>query len=117
MSEQMDRLMRRYSVTTEQELIRAIAEEYTVETGEFHSLADAELMLDGMLEAEYQKIAGGEATKAVREQARIVTSTVIERYGDALTRLADEDREPIDRYGTLEHEAWLIEMERRDDYQ
>lgn len=25
-----------------------------------------------------------------------------------------DDRDPIDRYGTPEHEAWLIEMERQE---
>jgi hypothetical protein len=26
----------------------------------------------------------------------------------------EDDRDPIDRYGTPEHEAWLIEMERQE---
>jgi hypothetical protein len=58
-SEQLIRLLARYGVRTQRELLRAIRDEYTVETGERYTLLDAELMLDGMLEAEYQRIAGG----------------------------------------------------------
>jgi hypothetical protein len=55
----MNNLMTRYGVTTERSLLHAIAQEYTRETPERHTIRDAELMLDGMLEAEYQRIEGG----------------------------------------------------------
>lgn len=59
MSEQLDNLLRGYGVTTERELVLAIQREYAGETGEEVTIADAEVILDGMLEAEYQRIAGG----------------------------------------------------------
>ena len=59
MSEQMERLLKNYKVTTEKQLLREIAKEYSRETGEKFTVRDAELMLDGMLEAEYQRIEGG----------------------------------------------------------
>lgn len=58
-SPQMASLKRRYRVTTKRALLRAIADEYTRETGEKYTLRDADLILDGMLEAEYQRIEGG----------------------------------------------------------
>jgi hypothetical protein len=58
-SPQESRLLDRYGVTTRRDLIRAIRDEYSRETGERYTLRDAELMLDGMMEAEYQRIAGG----------------------------------------------------------
>lgn len=58
-SQQFQNLLDRYGVTTKRDLLRAIAREYTEETGERHTQADAELLLDPMLEAEYQRIAGG----------------------------------------------------------
>jgi hypothetical protein len=38
---------------------------------------------------------------------------------DEYSQRADgkDDRPAIERYGTPEHEMWLIEMERRNDYQ
>jgi hypothetical protein len=96
MSEQVDRVMAQYGVTTEKALIRAVRDEYTRETGERFTLKDAELMLDGMYEAEYQRIAGGAYDE--REPNEVVESGI-------------DDRPAIERYGTPEHEAWLIEME------
>ena len=62
-SQQMLNLLDRYKVKTEPELIRAIADEYTLETcdpgDEPVSLEIAEIYLDRMLESEYQRIAGG----------------------------------------------------------
>ena len=58
LSAQMARLLYRYSVRTEAELVRAIRDEHIRETGERFTLLDAELMLDGMLEAEYQRLNG-----------------------------------------------------------
>lgn len=57
-------VMARYQVTTERALLRAIAAEFTRETGERYTIADAGLMLDGMLEAEYQRLAGGAYDRA-----------------------------------------------------
>jgi hypothetical protein len=60
-SPQMRSLLKRYGVTTERALIRAIRDEYNrecVEDGEEkYTLFTAELMLDEMLEAEYQRLA------------------------------------------------------------
>ena len=56
-SPQMASLMRRYHVTNQRALLRAIAAEYSEETGERFTQFDASLMLDGMLEAEYQRLA------------------------------------------------------------
>jgi hypothetical protein len=61
----MTSLMRRYHVTTERALLRAIRDDWTTNTGERYTLRDAELMLDGMLEAEYQRIEGGAYDKEV----------------------------------------------------
>jgi hypothetical protein len=58
-SRQMLNLLGRYGAANERQLLRAIAKEYTEETGERHTLRDAEALLDGMLEAEYQRIEGG----------------------------------------------------------
>jgi hypothetical protein len=58
-SEQMANLRARYKVRNEKELIRAIRAEYERETGERFTLRDAAVILDQMLEAEYQRIAGG----------------------------------------------------------
>ena len=55
----MKSLMAKYGVTTQRDLLRKIAAEYTQETGERFTQADAAVMLDGMLEAEYQRIEGG----------------------------------------------------------
>jgi hypothetical protein len=104
-SKQVDRVMAQYGVTTEKALIRAVRDEYTRETGERFTLRDAELMLDGMYEAEYQRIAGG--------------AYVCDYHSDSMgwDACADrpcaetDDRPAIERYGTPEHEAWLIEME------
>jgi hypothetical protein len=53
-SDQMLSLMRKYRVENVPDLLAAIAAEYTEETGEVHTTEDAAVMLDGMLEAEYQ---------------------------------------------------------------
>lgn len=64
-SPQMQNLLNRYGVATEPALLQAIADELNEECwdpadGEDpFTAADAGLMLDGMLEAEYQRIAGG----------------------------------------------------------
>jgi hypothetical protein len=60
----MRRLLDRYEVTTQRALIRAIRDELIEETweegdGPKPTLLTAELMLDGMLDAEYERIAGG----------------------------------------------------------
>jgi hypothetical protein len=55
----MANLMKRYQVTTERELLRAIVREYQAETGSRYSLREASIILDEMLEAEYQRIEGG----------------------------------------------------------
>jgi hypothetical protein len=57
-SPQMKRLMASYGVTTRADLCKAIRDEYTRETGEKHTVRDAELMLDGMLEAMFQRMEG-----------------------------------------------------------
>ena len=59
MSQQMENLLKRYNVTTEKELIKKIAKEWTEETGVRTPLYIAEIYLDQMLEAEYQRIEGG----------------------------------------------------------
>jgi hypothetical protein len=74
----MASLMKKYNVTTERALLQAIADDYNRECfdpedttfkwdetkqdydevpAEPFTVRDAELMLDGMLEAEYQKLA------------------------------------------------------------
>jgi hypothetical protein len=58
-SPQMVNLLRRYRVKTEKELIRAIRNEWSEETGTRYTEADAAVILDQMLEAEYQRIEGG----------------------------------------------------------
>jgi len=60
-SPQMTGLMGRYGVTTQAALLRAVRDEWTRETGERYTIRDAELMLDGMLEAEYQRLEGAGA--------------------------------------------------------
>lgn len=55
-SPQMVRLLASYRVGTERELVRAIAHEWTEETGSRVSLATAALLLDEMLEATYQRM-------------------------------------------------------------
>jgi hypothetical protein len=108
----MVNLMRRYRVTTRAALVRAIRDNYTAETCEPGerpvSLATAEVLLDRLLEAEYQRIAGG------------VYDRPIERLELSYEQMQDPDperffpRDPIEVYGTPEHEAWLLEMERRE---
>jgi hypothetical protein len=58
-SQQMANLLKRYHVTTEKELIKAIRDEFTIETGHKYGLQEASILLDQMLEAEYQRIEGG----------------------------------------------------------
>ena len=55
----MENLLRRYGVENERDLLKAIAKEWTEETGVRYTLDDANFLLDGMLEAEYQRIEGG----------------------------------------------------------
>jgi hypothetical protein len=57
-SPQMAKLLERYKVTSEKALIKAIRDEYREETGSC-TLVEASYLLDGMLEAEYQRIEGG----------------------------------------------------------
>lgn len=59
MSQQMTNLLRRYGVESEDELLHAISVEYEQETGWMPSREAARAWLDQMLEAEYQRIAGG----------------------------------------------------------
>lgn len=59
MSEQMDNLLRAYGVQTEAQLVRAIQDEYELETNERPTKRVAQVILDRMLEAEYQRIEGG----------------------------------------------------------
>ena len=59
MSAQMTALKAQYGVSTQRALVQAIADEFARETGERRSVRTAEVLLDGMLEAEYQKIEGG----------------------------------------------------------
>jgi hypothetical protein len=60
-SQQMTNLLRRYHVDTEPELLDAIAREdaemFDMPLADARSIAD--VILDGMLEAEYQRIEGG----------------------------------------------------------
>jgi hypothetical protein len=58
-SPQMANLFKRYGVTTEAELIKAIQDEYERETDFRPPKAVTQSILDQMLEAEYQRIAGG----------------------------------------------------------
>lgn len=58
-SEQMRSLLARYGVRSENGLVRKIRDEYERETGERPIRVVAEVILDGMLEAEYQRIEGG----------------------------------------------------------
>ena len=58
-SPQMASLQARYGAATKAGLLRAIRDDYNRECGEGFTIRDAEMMLDGMLEAEYQRIAGG----------------------------------------------------------
>lgn len=58
-SEQLRHLIHRYGVDTDAQLLRAIQKGEEVETGERPSKVVAEVILDRMLEAEYQRIAGG----------------------------------------------------------
>lgn len=58
-SPQMTRLLERYGVTSERDLLRAIRDEYLEETDERLTLRVCGVLLDQMLEAEYQRIAGG----------------------------------------------------------
>ena len=64
LSEQEISLRKRYGVRTQRELIRAIRDDYNAECYDpaepesYTTLAMAEVMLDGMLEAEYQRIHG-----------------------------------------------------------
>jgi hypothetical protein len=97
----MSSLMAQYGVTTERALTRAIAAEYTRETGERWTIADAALLLDGMLEAEYQRIEGGAYDRSP-----------VNIDADRITPV--EPRDPVEVYGTFEHEQWLIEMERHE---
>jgi hypothetical protein len=58
-SPQVQSVYDQYGVRTMPELLRAVRDEYALETGEPFTLRDADLMLDGMFEAEFQKIEGG----------------------------------------------------------
>jgi hypothetical protein len=58
-SPQMQNLLRRYDVANERALNKAVREEYARETGERFSVAVADVLIDQMLEAEYQRIEGG----------------------------------------------------------
>ena len=61
LSEQMQNLLKRFGVTTEAELLEAIAQDQATETEEpiEDMRAIAGVLLDRMLEAEYQRIEGG----------------------------------------------------------
>ena len=83
MSEQMERLLKNYNVTTEKQLLREIAKEYSRETGEKFTVRDAELMLDGMLEAEYQRIEGGYYDK---KQECLICSIWLDKNQDDMER-------------------------------
>lgn len=100
-SPQMRNLKARYGVTTERALVRAIRDDIDAECldpGEEPTpLTVAEVWLDQALEAEYQRIAGG-ADEPLDAEPLPLTYEAMQ--GD-----------PIDTYGTPEHEAWLIEME------
>lgn len=58
-SQQMRNLKRQYNVKTEEELLRAVQVEWSEETGEYVTPREAEVILDHLLEAEYQRIEGG----------------------------------------------------------
>lgn len=58
-SPQMTRLMVSYGVATERDLVRAIARESTEMTGVRTSLVTASIILDGMLDATYERMASG----------------------------------------------------------
>lgn len=58
-SSQMVHLKKYFNVSTEAELLKAIQEDYERETGWRPSKDVAEALLDRLLEAEYQRIAGG----------------------------------------------------------
>lgn len=58
-SAQMTRLLARYGAADEAGLLRAIRDEYELETGSRPGRIAATAILDQMLEAEYQRIAGG----------------------------------------------------------
>jgi hypothetical protein len=58
-SEQLTRLLARYKVDNIMDLLRAIKKEYREETGAHLNYAEVDVILDQMLEAEYQRIAGG----------------------------------------------------------
>lgn len=60
-SPQMQNLLRRYGVETEEALLEAIAQDQATETeSDIEDMrAIADVLLDRMLEAEYQRIEGG----------------------------------------------------------
>lgn len=58
-SEQERRIRIRYGVESRRALLAAIRDDFAAETGERYTLRDADLLLDGMLEAEYQRIESG----------------------------------------------------------
>lgn len=112
----MNNLKQRYGVTTQRDLLRAIRDEYARETGEPYTLFDAELMLDGMLEAEYQRIEGGAYDRPSPEPSdamnfRHPSTCDCEQCEDP----RGEQRPDIEVYGTPEHEAWLMDLERRGE--
>src|SRR5512140_1761256 len=72
LSEQTQSLMARYGVTTRDALLRAVRDEMNTECwqpgdGPRFTIRDAELSLGPMLEAEYQRIAGGAYDEPVDE--------------------------------------------------
>lgn len=121
--------------------VRAFRDEWAAETGEPLTLAAAEVLMDRQADARYEAQQGGGGIAAFvvcdlvstphPEQVACINpgdedpakhdDVLWERAGDVLPRDLDPDglgpipEDPADRYGTPEHEAWLIQMEREDD--
>lgn len=55
-SPQMQKLLQDYKVSTEEDLVEAIRAEWSEECGVDFDTLDAELILDGILEATYQRM-------------------------------------------------------------
>lgn len=113
MSEQMKRLLESYGVTTERALVGKIQDEYEEETGERPIRVAAEVILDEKLEAEFQRIEG--AGRDPMADPREAYEFEVEGIGHDPASLEEYEARPaIERYGTIEHEAWLLEMEREE---
>jgi hypothetical protein len=97
--------------------IREIQDEYEAETGERPTKDVAGVIFDRECEAEYQRVYGGAYEYVEPEPPTCESGWTGDRCTFPLDHggpHSNEERDPVEIYGTEEHEYWLLEMERRE---